>query len=357
MAEQACLRILFLGETWWGSCARACWAALRRQGHLVRALDETNYFPQWETLEGRLARRVIRPLVVREYNHAVLSQSREFDPDIVFVFKGTFLLPQTVDALRRQRAIVINYYPDPSLYIYGGIIPNAIYKYDYFVTTKKYHLRDLGSRFPEVKLIHIPHGYDADLHRPVTLAGGEANRYGSDVAFVGTWTRQKQLVLEELVRKKPDIRLRVWGNGWHHAVSGPLRPILQGKAAHGDEYPKVICGTKVNLAIMSGKIDPEHHAVGDLTSTRTFEIPACGGFMLHERNEEVRELFEEEKEVVCFASVDELGEKIDYYLKHESERDAIARAGYERCMRSEYSYDDRMRELIGTILKESAGKV
>ena len=36
---------------------------------------------------------------------------------------------------------------------------------------------------------------------------------------------------------------------------------------------------------------------GDRTTTRTFEIPASGGFMLHERNEEVLSLYREGSEI------------------------------------------------------------
>jgi spore maturation protein CgeB len=84
---------------------------------------------------------------------------------------------------------------------------------------------------------------------------------------------------------------------------------------------------------------------GDETTTRTYEIPACGGFMLHERTDEVLELFEEGKEMACFGSIQELAEKINFYLAHPEERESIARAGYERCVPA-YSYDHRMAEII-----------
>ena len=67
--------------------------------------------------------------------------------------------------------------------------------------------------------------------------------------------------------------------------------------------------------------------------------------MLHERTGEVRGLFEEGKEMACFGSSHELAEKIAYYLAHPEERDAIARAGYARCVPA-YSYDNRMAEIL-----------
>jgi spore maturation protein CgeB len=67
--------------------------------------------------------------------------------------------------------------------------------------------------------------------------------------------------------------------------------------------------------------------------------------MLHERSPELLELYKEGEEVACFSSPQELAEKIDYYLAHPEERDAIAGAGHRRCVPA-YSYDNRMAEIL-----------
>ena len=67
--------------------------------------------------------------------------------------------------------------------------------------------------------------------------------------------------------------------------------------------------------------------------------------MLHERTTELLTLFEEDKEVVCFQSPEEAAAQIEYYLAHPAEREAIAQAGFERCVPA-YSYDNRMRQIL-----------
>jgi hypothetical protein len=62
-----------------------------------------------------------------------------------------------------------------------------------------------------------------------------------------------------------------------------------------------IRAARICLAIMSGKV--QGVVQGDETSTRSFEIPACAGFMLHERTTELLDLYDEDKEVACFGSV------------------------------------------------------
>lgn len=67
--------------------------------------------------------------------------------------------------------------------------------------------------------------------------------------------------------------------------------------------------------------------------------------MLHERTPELLELYEEGREVMAFGSVEELASKIEPYLVQPEEREAVARAGYVRCVPA-YSYDSRVKEVL-----------
>ncbi len=78
---------------------------------------------------------------------------------------------------------------------------------------------------------------------------------------------------------------------------------------------------------------------------RTLEIPACGGFMLHERSDEVLELFEEGKDVACFSTPQELKEKINYYLNHEEERMQMAEAVHKKTA-IRYTYLCRAKRIL-----------
>jgi spore maturation protein CgeB len=79
----------------------------------------------------------------------------------------------------------------------------------------------------------------------------------------------------------------------------------------------------------------------DLQTTRSIEIPACGAFRLAERTNEHLELFSEGKEVEIYETNKELLEKVTCYLIHEQERQRIAQAGRERCIRSGYSNHEK----------------
>ena len=337
------MRILFLGENWYGSCTRACCYALRRLGHSVQEVDAQTFFPQVRTLHNRLLLRLWKRQLVREYNEAVLTTATIFKPEILLAFKGNYVEADTLRRLRTLGIALYNYYPDTSAFAHDGWLQQSLPEYDCIFSTKRFLERDLRARIAVKEVVFLPHGYDPDIHHCNSIANKFNNHYVCDVGVIATHTLYKERVLGTLVTALPDIDLQIWGNQWERCRSEGLRKFIRRTALIGDSYTKAINSFRINLAVMSGKVGGS--SMGDETTTRTYEIPACGGFMLHERSSELAELFEENKEVVCFDNTEGLVEKINYYLTHEEERKAIAQAGYNRCVPA-YSYDNRMAAIV-----------
>jgi spore maturation protein CgeB len=66
---------------------------------------------------------------------------------------------------------------------------------------------------------------------------------------------------------------------------------------------------------------------------RDFEVPMSGGFYLPEYMEELEEFYDLGREMVCHHGMEDIAEKVKYYLAHDSERERIRIAGRERCLR------------------------
>ena len=90
----------------------------------------------------------------------------------------------------------------------------------------------------------------------------------------------------------------------------------------------------------------------DRQTTRSVEIPACGGFMLAERTEEHLSMFKEGKEAAFFSSNIELLEKCRYFLNHEEERNLIAKNGFKICRENGYSNIETLRKVLQSIYEK-----
>jgi spore maturation protein CgeB len=81
---------------------------------------------------------------------------------------------------------------------------------------------------------------------------------------------------------------------------------------------------------------------------RNFEIPACGGCQITGPAENLDEYFETDSEVVIYESMNDLVDKIRYYLSHDIKRTEITEAGYKRTHK-DHTYEERFNEIFRII--------
>lgn len=337
-------RFLCIGECWFGSDARAAFAALRRLGNSVDVIDQNNYLPDWHGTFSRAIRKFLRPLFVRELTGETLERIKRFKPDCLFVFKGNWVQAEVIKSCRKQRITTIVYYPDVSFLSHGPYIPQSLPLFDRVFTAKSYGVGDMQSQLDVRNISFLEPGFDPELHRPVMLSDKDSATYGCDVAFIGTWSPKKESLLVSLRRALPTIKLKIWGFQWKENCDPELGNSVMGYGVTGDEYTKAICGSAICLGLLS-EIGLGSSS-GDLITARTFQIPACGTFMLHERNSEVLRYFDEGRDAEFFDSPEELAQKVSYYLAHDKEREVISQNGLQRSQRDDYSIDNRMRSVL-----------
>lgn len=338
-------RALVVCDQWLGSNGYAGMKALRRAGWSVQVVAEWESVPvRWQSTLMRAIGRGLRPLAVGEFNRRLLQQAERTAADLLVVFKGTFVRAETLRALRARGVRLVCFYPDVSFRAHGPYLPAALGEYDCIFTTKSFGVHDLDAQLGVRHVKLVRHAFDADLHRPITPSRDDIERYGCDVSFIGTWSPKKEQIVRTLHARLPHVRLRIWGEQWHtSARRSGLESVVQGKPVEGEEYVRALVSSKINLGILS-----EHRAgssSGDQITSRTFHIPACGGFMLHERTPEVLEILSEPTEVVCYADSDELVAQVGRFLEDDAGRVVIAKRGHERITAS-HSWDHRIREIL-----------
>ena len=269
------------------------------------------------------------------------------------MFKGRYVTVEAIEAIRKTGAVAINFYPDVSFMAHGKHIPKALPRYDWVFTTKSFGLSDMERVLAARHASLLPPSYDPETHVPVALDEDDKGRYECDASFIGTWSPKKQQYLEHVQRELPEVRLRVWGSQWENARRS-LGSCIEGRHVLGIEYAKALIGSKINLAILSEVRTGA--STGDQITARTFQIPATGAFMLHERTDEFAHYFREGIECACFQTADDLVAQIAYFVEHGEQRREIALAGYRRCLESDYAVDDRAGIVLNKLAEIRAAR-
>jgi spore maturation protein CgeB len=341
------MRVLAIGPLWRGSNAGGLFRALSRGGCLIEVVDEF-YFVSLQTKRKftKVLERFIRPLQEEEFNAAIIKRIDTFRPDVVLVYKGVFVQPQTLSYAKQTGCRLVLFYPDVSMTVHGANIPKSIPLYDLVFTTKTFGINDMQQKYGVKNAAFIPHGFDPDIHRPLKIGSEEMNIFGCDASFIGTWSAKKEKWLAHLKETLPELNLKIWGDQWNKTTAKSLKPCIQGKPVVGDLYALAIQCSAINLGILSEQVSGA--SSGDLITSRTFHITGASGFMLHERNEESVLYYVEDKEAGFFDGQEELAAKVKYYLENETLRETVRMAGHKRAM-SDHSLDARAAVIIGKL--------
>lgn len=340
------LRLLYFGQATWGSTSLQRYFALQNFFGESYIVDSRRVFPDkksgrtfFKSVQARLGVGSLLTISSK----ILLQEVERFKPDIVWV-DGGFLLPKDIICFIQKnfKCQFIHYTPD-SLSAPGKsnrCMKNAISAYDVVVTTKEQDLK-LYEKFSAKRVIFSLQGFDPNIHKPITLSSDEKLKFDSDVSFVGHYMKDRATALDYILNQL-NIKISIYGTGWNnHNVSNKIKSVFYGEAV-ADDYAKVIAGTKIILGFLNNDVQ-------DTFTTRTFEIPACKGFLLAERSKMHEKLLTEGLEAEFFSDNNEMLYKINQYLTDDSKRKEIAFNGHRRVIDSGYSWSALMEKIIAEI--------
>lgn len=139
---------------------------------------------------------------------------------------------------------------------------------------------------------HICEGFDEDVDYPMV---GIEKEY--DISFIGNLYGDRETLLNKL-----DRNVTIINN------------------AYGKHHSTCVAKTKINLNLTT--------SAG--ASDRVYKIMAAGGFLLTNDWHGREKYFKDGKEIVIFNGIDDLNDKIGFYLRNEKKRNEIAKAGLEK---------------------------
>lgn len=320
--------------------------ALLSLGHEVETVDRSVFLdtgPAW--LRKVKLHLHIGPGMA-EYNSILCQKAGAFHPDLIYIDHGLSLWPETIRQLAKHSAKLVHFtseYFKVNEYTYRHFY-KVVDQFDAHVITNRLVIPKLREKKAR-KIILSEFAYDPLLHLPPVWNLDEEKQFSNDIIFIGHWEPATEKIIAHL--RGEGIRVCVRGPGWYNAKS--LRDRMSIRPVFGEDYVKLIAGAKIGLGILS-KWNKNQ------SMSRTFEIPAIGGFLLAERTDEHCSYFEEGKEAEYFASLDELVDKTKFYLENDRIRKEVAFAGRQRCLHSGYRHEDRMQKILDDIFVVSSGE-
>ena len=328
------------------TCLHRHWA-LEKIAHRIDVVNTSTKINLWFRIVHHLFLYglPIRLPDLKNINKKIIEKITTYDYDIIWIDKGIIVFPETLKEIKRlvPDTKIVSYSPDNMALRHNQSqqYVECIPLYDYIVTNKSYIIEDM-KRLGAKNVTFVNNSFSEDFHRPYELSEEERDELGGDVGFIGAWEEERCKSILYLVDH--GVKVKVFGDArWNKYANYSLNLTIMGRLLKNEDYCKSLQAFRISLCFLR-KMN------FDTQTTRSVEIPACGGFMMAERTDEHLSLFEENKEAVYFSSNKELLEKCLYYLENEEIRSKIAVAGRERAVASGYSNESMIGYFIDTIL-------
>ena len=325
--------------------------SLRQMGHDILYFDFMTLFEE----RGRdwTSRRLV-------------EVARSEHPDVLFCVLFTDELdPDAVEAISRETdTVTLNWFCDDH-WRFEDFSRHWAPRFDYVVTTA-------SSAMPKYAAI----GYDRAIKSQWACNHHLYRRLDVepiyDVTFIGQPHGNRRAVVGALRRAGIDVR--AWGTGWESDrleqeemirvlnqsritlnLSNASRPRrdIRSLASAGVSFARVLASTRSLDRAAVAQLRAGSARYADQIKARNFEAPGCGTFLLTGSADDLERYYDTEREVVAFEGVDDLIDKLRYYLDDGDARRAVADAGYTRTLR-EHTYDHRFATIFDRIGLASA---
>lgn len=312
--------------------------------HLERALRDVR--PEVSFLDFRS---------VDDPNKELLRIAEEFQPVVHIAWKGEVYRPATFRDLQARGVYNVLWHPDETL---PEWLPPLAKASDLFCTQYK-GMTDTYRAAGIQNLGWLLDGITASFFEYDEITAEEREKYACEVVTIGTVDRipeyRKRLyALNRLIREKFDVLW--WGRRMSFRRNSLRDWFSPGRRAWGrakvwnDTFAKACHCAKIFLSL------PRCPDVSGGLSNRAFWVTGIGAFTLTLYKQGIEEFFEPGKEIVVFHDEDEMVEKVRYYLEHDDEREAIAKAGQRRTL-GQYTNQHLFRGFFQGLAERGGPKV
>lgn len=268
--------------------------------------------------------------VLKEINDSFKKKIEAFRPDIIWIFKGMEIFPESLQWAKSKGIQLVNYNGDsPFVFSSKGSgnenVKNSIPLYDLFLTYNRKDKKQMESEKIHSEI--LPFGYDLGqglFKECVNIE--EINR----VCFLGNPDEYRAKFIADLAKS---VRIDVYGNNWKRYVSHSNINVCE--PVYGDQFWHTLRKYRVQLNLMRPHNLTTHNM-------RTFETAAVGGIQLAPATEDHELYFKENEEIFLFKEVESCAAKIAAIKELSTEEANKIRANArQRSLEDGYSYEMR----------------
>lgn len=340
------MRIVIIGQFGLESLGRHIAETFSKMGHEVGRCDplvdvSLGWFdvPALPAFAKKIRRFAVAEVLAREsYAKSLVRRLKTIvgggKCDLILATHD-FLSPLALHMLRREfSAKLVLWFPDHVARLGKSFMLSGLYDFIFF---KDPFLVDRFRRELGLSGTHyLPECCNAEKHTINNLLDVAETR---DLGTAGNIHPARAAVLQRLVSE--GHRVTVWGP--------PVSAWMADRLQNIESLPFVGDHEKVR-AFRSCKIvlNTTYPAEIDGTNVRTFEAAAAGAFQLVNDRSALAELFDTEKEIIAYRSLDDLVDKVKYYLPRDNERREIAERAQKRAL-AEHTYEKRLTTILGML--------
>ncbi len=182
---------------------------------------------------------------------------------------------------------------------------------------------------------YLPECCNPFRHKKIELTENDRLKYACEITTAGNMHTARAAFFKNL--QQYDVK--IWGNpapAWMDTTG--IKSMIQNQFVSNEEKSKAFACSKIVVNTM-------HPTEVFGANVRLFEIAASGSFQICNYRKGLEDLFEIDKELIVFHTIEEFHKKAKFYLKNESLRKEIAERAFQKTMQK-HTYEKRLVQIF-----------
>ncbi len=332
------MKILLIGSEYNWSIELIYQKELIKLGHQTTLIPVQNWFYEfyYKSIFNKIMYRMGLTSIHRKIQKKLLKQIGVSKYDLIWVFKGMELTPETILKLKNKTNKIINFNPD-NPFIFSGKgsgninISKSIGLYDKHYTYDNDVKKKIELDY-QLPCELVSFGFDLESLGSIGFQEFDEVKI---ICFLGNPDSYRAGIILEILNQ--EIPVHVYGNDWQRFIKHPKLTIFG--PVYENRYYHVLRSYRLQLNIMRGHNLNSHNM-------RSIEVPGCGGIMLAPSTTDHLSFFEEGKEAFFYTDTSSLIEQAKKIMSLDPKEVLSIRKAAQEKVRSRFLYEILVKEFI-----------